>query len=595
MLFSLFCCLSLTLSAFAQSTSELVPDEIVSISSRIERPANEIGTAVTMIDADQIRDRGYWSVIDLLRTQPGIGVSNAGGGGKVSALRIRGEEGYRTLIRIDGIDVSDPSITQVAPIVEHLATGQALDRIEILRGTHGFLYGADAGGVIDMRSRTAAGALDGNVAVELGADSARRLDADLAGAGERADFLISITDAAADGFNSRVADSTLADDDGFDNTTLHAKVGYELGERSRVEIVLRNVDAAFEFDQCGFPATHDCDGETEQTSLRLAALWQSDRISNTIAYATTATDRLNRADGVDSFVTAGQLKRFEYIGSYSGDRTSFVYGVDFEGEEVKPAGAAILSSRQRAGYVELQQRFGEQLNFTIGARRDQNEDFGSHTSARTSLSYLQPLAGGSEIRYRASIGTGFRAPSLSELAYNGGPFAFPPAAGAVLHEESSSGYDLGLELRLADGGRYEIGYFDQQIDDEIFFDLIGFSGYLQGAGRSVSQGFELVAELPLGERWQLLGNALLNDAETVSGEARLRRPDTIVNLGFRFTSADQGFRAYANFRIVRNAVDEVFGLGRLPLDDYAVLPACAGMTSLSNEPSGGGFRYFHHL
>ena len=40
------------------------------------------------------------------------------------------------------------------------------------------------------------------------------------------------------------------------------------------------------------------------------------------------------------------------------------------------------------------------------------------------------------LKYRASVGNGFRAPSLFEIAYNRGPFSFPPAAGFVLTEEN---------------------------------------------------------------------------------------------------------------------------------------------------------------
>jgi hypothetical protein len=35
------------------------------------------------------------------------------------------------------------------------------------------------------------------------------------------------------------------------------------------------------------------------------------------------------------------------------------------------------------------------------------------------------------------------------------------------------------------------------------------------------------------------------------------------------------------------------GVGRYPSPSRPWMPACAGMTSLRNEPSGEGFRYFH--
>ena len=153
-------------------------EEIVSVSSRIERPRQEIGTAVSVLTAEDLAAQGYASIMDALRTLPSVGVSNAGGPGKFSALRIRGEEGFRTRVRIDGIDVSDPSSTQVAPSIEHLVATRELERIEVLRGPQGLIYGADAGGVVDIRSRLPQPGVETRLGFEIGEYGARRVDAD---------------------------------------------------------------------------------------------------------------------------------------------------------------------------------------------------------------------------------------------------------------------------------------------------------------------------------------------------------------------------------------------------------------------------------
>ena len=44
---------------------------------------------------------------------------------------------------------------------------------------------------------------------------------------------------------------------------------------------------------------------------------------------------------------------------------------------------------------------------------------------------------------------------------------------------TSAGYELAVELTQNDGTTYQVIYFDQEIEDAIFFDLAGFSGYLQ--------------------------------------------------------------------------------------------------------------------
>src|SRR5688572_25919608 len=142
--------------------------QVVVIASRVETSLREVGASVSVIDRKEIELRGYPTVAQLLRTQAGITATNTGGAGKQTALRIRGEDGYRTLIMIDGVEVSDPTGTQVMAQVENLTTGSEIERIEILRGPQGFIYGADAGGVVQIFTRKTESGMQGQVGLEGG-------------------------------------------------------------------------------------------------------------------------------------------------------------------------------------------------------------------------------------------------------------------------------------------------------------------------------------------------------------------------------------------------------------------------------------------
>src|SRR5690606_20388238 len=80
----------------ADAAGAHVVEEVVVTASVTETPRRQIGTAVSVISGPEIELRGYHSLADVLRTQPGIGVSNSGGRGHSTALRIRGEEAFRT-------------------------------------------------------------------------------------------------------------------------------------------------------------------------------------------------------------------------------------------------------------------------------------------------------------------------------------------------------------------------------------------------------------------------------------------------------------------------------------------------------------------
>jgi vitamin B12 transporter len=130
---------------------------------------------------------------------------------------------------------------------------------------------------------------------------------------------------------------------------------------------------------------------------------------------------------------------------------------------------------------------------------------------------------------------------------------------------------VGLEYSAANGLHLEVTYFDQHIEDEIFFDLVDFSGYLQSAGTSTSKGIEIGADVPLGERWELLANWTNNDADSSTNVPRLQRPKNLGNLGLRYRGANQRLNLIANFRMARDSVD----IGFVALEDYEVLDLSA--------------------
>jgi vitamin B12 transporter len=228
------------------------------------------------------------------------------------------------------------------------------------------------------------------------------------------------------------------------------------------------------------------------------------------------------------------------------------------------------TDRDQAGYyAEYQGDFGEQLFVTVGARYDDNDDFGTHTSYRTSIAYLISVSSG-EVKLKGTYGTGFRAPSLYEISYNNGPFATPPASDTALKEESTEGFDLGFAYYGDNGTFVELVYFDQTIEDLIDFDLIAYSGYVQLSGDSSSTGVELSGEIPVADTWFLTGNYTYNKAEDPDGEQRLRAPKHLANLGVSYRP--QGALSF-NLNI-RGSYDAVDGLG-VEIDDYEVVDLSA--------------------
>jgi vitamin B12 transporter len=548
--------------------------EVVVIASRVETPLREVGASVSLIDRKEIELRGYPTLAQLLRTQPGISATNTGGAGKQTSLRIRGEEGYRTLILIDGVEVSDPTGTQVMPQVENITTGSEIERIEILRGPQGFIYGADAGGVVQIFTRTAEPGFKGQVGLEGGRYDSQKFNGFVAAGGKQTDAFISVSDWSTDGFNAAVADSS-GETDGYDNTTLHGKFGWNLAANTRAQLVLRDISADNFYDACYL--THNCSSEFEQTTAKLSLDHSGEQLSHRLAFAQTDVERHYFSNGQSSFATDGQLKKAEYLGQFAATPSiNVVFGGDGEVERVLVEDGEDLSRFQLGMFSEAQFGFDDKLFFTGGLRYDDNQDFGEHVSARITSAYIQPVSTEGALKFRASAGNGFRAPSLQEIAYNNN-YGFGIPAETTLKEETSSGYDLGVEYYRESGLSAQLGWFEQSIEDEIVFDLISYSGYFQADGRSHSKGVEFQLIAPVVSWLRLEAGFTRNLTQTAEDLPRIRRPGKILNLSLYFYPVEN-LVLLLNNRWEQDAVD---GANSVPLEDYEVLDMSATYTLIT--------------
>lgn len=552
-------CLS-TSPAYADDAMRL-SEEIVVTSSRLPLSQQRLGVSLSVLTEEAIDSYGNQAVADILRQSPAVTTSSSGGMGQPTSVRIRGEEVYRTLTLLDGIRIQDPSGVQIATPFEHLLS-EGLGRIEILRGPQGLAYGADAGGVISISSQRIEEGFRFGGDIQTGRYGSNQLGVMLGGGVDKLDYNISATSYSNDGFNARQSDNTLRDDDGYQNTTFHGRLGFDLSEQLRLEMVHRNVDAESEFDGCfTVSRVDDCLAKNQIAATRLALEFGGESFNHSLSYNNTKTDRDSFASNTFSFGAEGELERWEYLGNTTAlPGFDVVFGADHE--EASNNGV----ERGNTGlFVEYLSDFSDSLFFTAGLRHDENDDFGSNTSHRLSASYLRALGQGT-LKIRGAVGTGFRAPSPYEIAYNAGPFAFPPAAGTSLEQEDSRGWEAGVEYYL-DRVHFEAVYFDQDVENAIYFDLSNFSGYLQDIGKGSSRGYELSGRIPLSDTWQLLANYTHNETERPDGSPRLLRPEHLFNTGAIYTSDEGRMRFALYYRSQTDAED----IGNTTVDGYGIV------------------------
>ena len=560
------------------SCAEGAPPELVQVNSRIPLPLRQIATSVSVIDTARIEAHGNLLLTDVLRQLPAMQVSSDGGPGKPTALRVRGEEGFRTLTIMDGMRISDPSAPQITPQLENLLSS-GISRVEILRGPQGLAYGADAGGVVNISTRSSEAGLQGSFDAQRGKFGTSQVSGNVAGSNGTGDFFASVARYETDGYNVFAGDELAMDPDGYKNVSLHLRGGVNLGEQWRAELVHRRVDGENLYDNCFSPTLngHDCLGLTDLNASRLALQYEGARFTHALSYSVTDTERNNYASGSFSFGAEGELTRWEYVGSATNlPGFNLVFGADIEEALNNEVG------RDNAGvYIEYLSDFSEQLYITAGLRHDDNDDFGTNTSHRVSAAYLIDVSEDARLKLKGSFGSGFRAPSPYEIAYNSGSWATPPASEAVLKQETSEGWETGVEYVRDSGLHLEAVYFDQVVEDAIEFDPVGWSGYLQLPGTSTSRGVELSGAWPLSSTLKFTANYTWNETRRPNGLQRRLRPENLFNAGLAWTGMQNRLNLNAFLRVSRDAIDEENG-AIVPRDDFEVLDA-TGAYSLTDS------------
>ncbi len=157
-----------TISVGAAGAQNLT-DTIVVTAQKREQNADDIGISITAKSGDQLREAGVRESKDLLRVAPGVLLDSTAGGGVAANLTIR------------GISQSDYSATQESPnsiyIDEvYIASSSAaafpiydLERVEVLRGPQGTLFGrASSGGLAHFISRSPTDEFEGYAEVGYG-------------------------------------------------------------------------------------------------------------------------------------------------------------------------------------------------------------------------------------------------------------------------------------------------------------------------------------------------------------------------------------------------------------------------------------------
>lgn len=468
-------------------------------------PQSNVDTlaSVTVIDRAQIERRQASSVQEALRGVPGLGFSNNGGLGKSTSVFLRGTESDHVLVLIDGIRVGSATLGTAS--FQDIPIDQ-VERIEVVRGPRSSLYGADAiGGVIQIFTRKGGGALTPRLSASGGSHATQDYSAGLSGGGERGWFNVGGSHLETHGFNAcDVRSEALGagcfvnepDQDGYRNTGASLRAGYTLSDALDIEGHYLRGEGDNEYDGSVF-AGNSTDFVQDVAGARLN--WQA------LPFWRMSVSGGRSRDLSDNFFEGAFNSTFDNERRSASWQNDFALsaehrltlGADWLDDRVAGSTRYIASSRDNAaGFGQYQGRFGEH-DITLAARRDDNQQFGGHTTGSLGWGYrFTPT-----LRLMTSWGSAFKAPTFNELYY---PFFGNPN----LKPEESDSFELGLAGEHA-AVAWSVNAYQTKIDR-----LIGFDASFNPVNidKARIRGLELVASTRLAG-WDLAGNLSTLDPE----------------------------------------------------------------------------------
>jgi outer membrane receptor protein involved in Fe transport len=125
-------------------------DVKVVTASKTSQNSGTAPATVTVVSKDQIRMRGYHSLLDLIVDLPDMKLDDKIYPGSRNSVTVRGIQGQQNfVILLDGVKISSPT-NEALPVMENYPVNLA-EQVEILYGPASALYGADAvSGVINI-------------------------------------------------------------------------------------------------------------------------------------------------------------------------------------------------------------------------------------------------------------------------------------------------------------------------------------------------------------------------------------------------------------------------------------------------------------
>lgn len=474
-------------------------DAMVVTATRTENKAVDVPANVSVVTAEKIESRHYQNVAEALKDVPGASVIDTGVGAAEKKIVLNGDE--RVLVLVDGkrvnFDIGAAS-GRSSYDLNQLPDVSAIERIEVVKGHGGALYGSDAvGGVVNIITKK----MDhnyGKVSIGFGSNQARDAKAMYTIKEGKTGVMIAASKYKQGYYKYK--DATDADtkrwngSSDYENEKVSLKVAQELSDTTNLEIgydyskLDGNVPYAL-----GTTLTNK---KTNSVNVKYDWLLNGKDqgyvqiYNNKYDYTSSSTiEEKDRGIEVQQALTLAADNKLVVGASYRSAHASN------DGRN----GAADYNEKidNKAIFVSDQWEFMPTWTLDTGVRYDDHSKAGDKTTWSAGLN--KKFDENSHAYF--NWGQVFKAPTLDDLFYKD---SYGYMVGNLdLKPEKGDSWTLGYGTKINDKTDINVSYFQSDLKDAIKWDYTTTGMSPMNVDKQKKNGFELSINHELNDNWDL--------------------------------------------------------------------------------------------
>jgi len=579
-----------------EKAAQKLQHEITVTANRIETSVKETASSLSVITREELEKLQKRTVYEALKEVVGLNTIQNGPPGSIASASIRGANSEHTKVLMDGVEMNDPISPSRSFNLGHLLI-ENIERIEIIRGPQSTLYGSDAmGGVINIITRQRQGKSRFNLSTQGGSFNTLTENAGISGSIESFSYSMGISHYRTDGF-SAASDQYEGnhEKDGYKNLSIFGKAGLSLRKNISLDFSFRTCKTNSDIDSFGGPNGDDPNHTEKNRSLILnsnfRALFLQNRWETKLSLAyidysriyDNPKDELHPFSSDDSLYKSSLVKLDWQNNFFTHDTNTITAGLEFTHEQGESEyhsqgiwgpfeNIFPLQTASRIGaYIQDRINISDRFFSTFGARLENHSKAGIAFTFRIAPAFFFAKTG---TKIKATLGTGFKAPSLYQLYAPG--TIWGPVGNQKLNAEKSSAWDAGIEQNLFKNHlTLGLTIFSNRFKNLIDFDYL--YGYLN-IGKASTQGLEFICKAYPGKNLLLSAAYTRMEARDVgTDENLLRRPKDKFSAQLIFNFLEKADMTITLLHVGKR-VDNFFSgftSSRVTMNSYTLLNATA--------------------